>query len=284
MLLTHRLTPRVLRHFERLRTELAELFPVFLCFHEPTEALAGAPSACPDGVDIHLTSRDGAKWLPRRHLQYRESSRGYNSGFMDLVLVPLVMDERLAGFDHVWIVEFDVDFAGHWSEFFGWAARSHADFLSPVVARRPDDEPWPNWKSVRTPEPVGRQEHLRGFFPLLRIARRVAVAYVEELERRNWEGRHEALMPTIAALHGLSVASMTPNKRFDDSRLGNGVSRPNGTTLLHRDAFVYRPILGSQYFHENPDAFPITHSLYHPIKPGDPKFFDAVFADGPFQQ
>lgn len=281
VLLTHRLTPRILRHFERLRAELADLFPVFLCFHQTSATLSAVPLACSEeAVDIHLTTQDGAKWLPRRHVQYVDRRVAYLGGFTDLLLVPIVLDKRLDAFDYIWIVEFDVDFSGHWAEFFRWSGRSKADLLSPVITRRSQDKGWPHWESIRTPVRLTAQDQIRGFFPLLRIARKTAAAYVDELDQHDWHGWHEGLMPTIAARQGFSLASMRPSRQFRDPILDDGVSQPNATTLLHPATFVFRPILSAEYFHENPDGFPIANSLYHPVKPGDPEFFGAIQHNG----
>lgn len=258
LFLTHVRSARVLAHLERLRRETAGLMPVFTCVDDRvqrSDSVLGFPT------DFSVDAVGWERLVPARaaHLASGLPSTDY----FDRFYLPALCDPRLAGFEQIWFVENDVDFAGDWADFFGVAMADDADLITTTIYPRTVQPRWSHWKRFRTPERLGRAQHIRAFLPLARFSQRLVAAYVEEMQDPAWSGQFEAAWPTIAAERGF---------RLSDPG-GDGPFRWNGpafysntfnTLRLSPGTFVYRPIR-RRYFHKDPEGF-VPGQLHHPVK------------------
>ena len=261
--LTHILNRSIRSQYARLQREAAPCATTFLCYH------ATRTAALPDwlfGVDIVVRRADGERVLPVRARQMRERRRAkYNGGFPDLMLMPALLHPKLSGYDPIWMVEFDADFAGDWGEFFRRADGMRADILTAYLARRADGPEWAPWTWFAPAPGLPEAEHLSSFNPVARYSRRFIDTYRAAVATGVWAGHTEALYPTIARHAGLDIVDLG----------GTGEFVPPGWEELNytgrrssdrRGSFRYRPDIGQHYFHQDPDAFTLRGKLHHPVK------------------
>lgn len=262
--LTHRQDQSVLRHFLRLRQETKDVLASFLCVHErcsisPENALK---------ADFTVQLQEAARLLPGRYALFQQSgTHRFENGFCDLLYVPVLMSSHLAMYEYVWLIEYDVDYAGHWSRFFFEAAKSRADFLGTTIFSREQCPSWLHWRWFSAPEDVMADVHLRSFTPIVRFSRRMLERYIETVRDPHWGGHHEALYPTIARRYGLSIQDIGGTgpycpPEWQAKHYSNNPRRIN----LTPGTFVFRPVRSDKYYHEVPDQFAESNFLYHPVK------------------
>jgi len=260
MMVAHRWSLSIALHFERLRAEAGAVLPVFLVY-----SLAADDEPLPEGCfpDIVVRPSDAERLLPQR-VAYAARSGDW-TGSADRFSFP-AMAGPLRGFEHIWFLEYDVDYSGDWSEFFRSVRGLPGDYAATHLRRRADDPDWPHWRSFEPDPRIDSAGHLASFHPIARFSRRLIDSHVHAVEREGWAGHTEALYPTLAASRGLSVVDIG----------GYGPFVPDGWTDRHyrgtRDpsvlsrSFGYPPPFSAHYFHEGPDVFPDAGLLHHPIK------------------
>jgi hypothetical protein len=256
LFLTHRESPRIRRHFERLVEESRDLVTWHLVFSHDAYPRPEAPFPYPDPADL----------LPTRYRAMEENG-GVQGGYLDTLLIP-VLDGLDA--DHLWVCEYDVDFAGRWSDLFGRYADDDADLLTTTLMYRHEQPKWPWWPGAAAPPDVPAQRWVRSLNPMMRLTRSLLAAYVAAMADARWAGHYEFTLATAALEAGLRVedlggeGSFVPPGRERTAYVGKSPSgRPADLT------FGFRPVRES-YFHEEPGAFEKPGLLYHPVKPGVP--------------
>jgi hypothetical protein len=250
VMLTHRDTPRLQEHFRRFRREVAPLMPAFLLLHR-TEGTEGS-------ADIVLTDADLERGTPRRYREMRASGKRVNLSFVDIAVMPAFNSELLRSYQYVWLVEYDVDYAGNWAD----ALRPHVDRTADLLGTRiltPEHHPhWYNWRSLVMPPDYREEDKLSAFIPLARLSRRLIDVFGWEMSRDGWAGHTEALIPTVARHHGLAIEDFAEAPAFKE----------RGTLPLDDNTFGAKPVRSTRYFHEAPWAFARHDILWHPVKPG----------------
>jgi hypothetical protein len=262
---THLDDRRIAGHCERLRREVAGTMPVYLSFHAGEGAVRGVAEKMK--ADLVVTGTDAERLLPARCRELRRSEgRGLASGFPDLTWLPSLLNERLRGCDYVWMMEYDVDFAGSWGEFFGEAGGSDADLMGTTLFSRADDPGWMHWSWFEAPTEVPLAMHTRGFFPIMRLSRRLLERYAAVATDGSWRGHMEAILPTLARHEGFSLEDLGGERAW--SRAGRRAWYRNTRSSLYLTpgTFVYRPPVSGAYYHEAPEAFAEAGLLYHPVK------------------
>jgi hypothetical protein len=255
--LTHHRSPRIRRHFERLVRESSHLVTWHFVYSADTGARPRAAFPYADPADV-LAGR------------YRAMVRngGVYGGYLDVLFVPVL---RALPSDHVWLIEYDVDYSGSWDELFGEFGDNDADLLTTALMYKSEDPDWPHWRTAHTPEWVPEDHLVRSLNPVMRVSQRLLNTYAVTLTDEEWGGTYEYTLSTVAVLSGARVedlgnqGSFTPLGRA--GRIYSGRS-PSGTS--EDLTFRFRPVR-PRYFHESPDAFEQPHMLYHPVKPGVPK-------------
>lgn len=252
--LTHVESPRIRRHFERLVAETGS----WVTWHF---VLSRDPFPHPD---VPFAYPDPAAVMPARYAAMT-SHGGVQGGYLDTLLVPV-----LSGLDadQLWLCEYDVDYAGRWDELFAELADRDADLLTTTLMYRHEQPKWPWWRSAGAPPDVPSERWVRSLNPLVRLTRPVLDAYADAVADPRWEGHYEFLLPTVAREAGLRVedlggeGSFVPPGRERSTYVGKSPNgRPPDLT------FGFRPVR-HDYFHEQPESFPLAGMLYHPVKPG----------------
>ena len=107
----------------------------------------------------------------------------------------LVFRQAKPDYDYNWIVEYDVEFSGRWSELFDAFADNTSDLLCSNLHRYETNPTWDWWRSIQWPDNA-KPELVRGFFPFARLSlgqsmqstRRAGMAltdYAKRLSRRS---------------------------------------------------------------------------------------------------
>lgn len=246
---THVLNHRIQAHFDRLRRETEEIIDWQFAYNPWTlsDLVAGRGE-----FEIDRT--------PARLRQAMDNGQ-LSMGYMDIVLFPLA---RSANREFVWVLEYDVDFAGRWLDFFQQFSNNGADLLATTLNTRRRDRRWTFWGTANGPCP--KSLFTRAFMPIMRVSRRMIDVYQEALSTGEWSGHYEFLLPTIARAHGLRIEDIggtgpfVPWRRRRRNYL-NTAKDPH----LAPGTFVWRPSM-TAYFHEDHTAFKQQAMLYHPVK------------------
>jgi hypothetical protein len=262
-MLTHIAAPRIVRHFERLKSETAGVLDAFLCIDD-RDARSGVNVAA---ADFFVREEHARALLPGRFEQYLARGGVLVPGFVDLAFVSTVLTSRLAQYRHVWLVEYDVDFAGDWSAFFRQFTGNTSDLLGTALFPRSQSAKWLHWSWFKAPVP--EHQHYRSFLPIVRFSQRMIGCHREAIESGSWEGHSEAIWPTIANAYGLKmqdIGGLGPHTPVDLH--GRNYSHYHNVEDgdLSKGTFVCRPVSRLTYFHETPEQFLDTGYLHHPVK------------------
>lgn len=255
--LTHQNSPRIRRHFARLAAETGALVGWHFVLSHDAFPRPEAPFPYDDPAEV----------LPTRYRAMAEHG-GVQGGYLDTLVVPVLRGLcSQEGADHVWLCEYDVDFAGRWSDLFRRFADNPADLLTTTLMYRHEQPRWPWWGSAQAPDAVPEERWVRSLNPLMRVTPRLLDAYVAAMTEQ-WQGHYEFTLATAALDAGLTVedlggeGSFVPPGRERTVYVGKSpAGRPKDLT------FGFRPVRTS-YFHEEPESFEQPGLLYHPVKPG----------------
>ncbi len=260
--LTHRESPRIEAHFRRLVDETGDLVDWHFVFSHDAYPRPEAPFAYPDPEQL----------LPERY-RAMAAHGGVQGGYLDTLLVPV-----LSGLDadHLWVCEYDVDYAGRWDDLLGPCADDDADLLTTTVMYRHEQPRWPWWEKAAAPAGVPEEQWVRSLNPMMRVSRPLLAAYAEAMADPAWQGHYEFTLATAALVAGLCVVDLGGEGSFVPAGRERGVyigkspaGRPDDLT------FGFRPVREA-YFHEDPESFEAPGLLYHPVKPGVPAWTRAT--------
>lgn len=233
LFMTHQRTPRLVRHWDRLVAQTWGLIDWIWV----DNAGNGAAPRC------SLTAAPAYRVMGHR---YREmvGHGGVQGGRLDVVLIPLI---AACSSEHVWVMEYDVDFSGPWSDFFSAWMERDTDLVTTRIRSYEQSTEWCHWSGAQLPEAIPRHLWRHGFHPLCRLSQRFARWYAAEMQRAPWGGHYELTLPTAAAWGGFSLEDLADH----------GWCTP--------ESFTWRP-WRPHYWHETPERFPQSGQLYHPIK------------------
>lgn len=183
------------------------------------------------------------------------SSRGLLPGSVHF---PLLAVGRATHYRHYWLVEYDVEYRGKWSEFFGAFGHCDADLLAAHLQSFEDNPGWGWWKGFHPPPDarIGREKFRKVFMPLYRVSS-AALACTDAAHRAGWRGHVEALMPTVLGLNGLSIQDLNA---IIPCYLGDCQEPCNDTHA--QSSFRWRPAV-SYYEFVHRGQTPL---LFHPVK------------------
>lgn len=204
--------------------------------------------------------------MPEDHAQLGHPKRAVNGCFGakgDPDRAVLAFYRKFPHYAYYWIVEYDVDFSGHWSDFFHSFNRNDADILCTNLHRRHVNPDWDWWDILVTPtsSTIGVDgESLRGFFPIARLSNRM-LRRIDEIGLAGWDGMYELIWPTVALQSGFAIEDFGGTGEF--VRPGNEnrwyTSNPSSRSLAP-GSFIFRPSRLA------PGRTP--NKLWHPVKRG----------------
>jgi hypothetical protein len=246
------------RAYKKLTRECAGLADVYYVANLSSEAV---PPELKDTFPI-TPSRRAALRHPSREGSvgwFMDTSpshtRDIKSGFDQALLAFRLLKPD---YDYYWILEYDVEFSGRWSEFFNAFADNASDLICSSAHRYETNQAWDWWRSVKWPENTNKPELIRGFFPFARLSGR-AIDAIIDAGRSGVDGFYEAIWPTVVNHRGMKVEDFGGDGEF--VRPGN-VNRWYTSTLtsqtLAPGSFVARPIRFRPGLKAN--------RLWHPVK------------------
>lgn len=253
LFLTHVVSERVERHYRRLVAESGELVEWhFVQMDRGPRPVTTIPYLNPAVV------------MPARH-RAQVANGGVLGGYQDVAFIPCILALRA---EHVWVMEYDVDYSGRWHDLFVQFRDVTADVLTSAL-RSPDEYPtWAKWSTSSAPAWVDPALFLRSLNPILRLSRRFAHQYALMMSDPAWGHHLEFTIPTAAAACGARIEDLG-----DES---GGRYTPAGRALNYRwspknggGTLVFRPAR-QQYFHEAPETFAEADRIHHPVKPDVP--------------
>lgn len=261
LFVTHRWSPSIAAHYERLKRQAGSVLDVLLVYQAP-KGEAVTAEAKPDVV---VTRDEIATAFPRR---FAEHADAWAFHCADLIWITAAAKAPASGYDKVWMLEYDVDFSGDWATFFRSAVDYDGDLLGTDLRPLGVTPDW--WNTGGYRQPTGLPEPLIGFFPLVRASRALIDAYRRDLDAEDWAGHFEMVLPSFAASKGFTVREIggdTGHTPAERRGLHYTTPRVVGKAAA---TFTFRPPRAFRYFAEAPQAFPGRDRLYHPIKPDLP--------------
>jgi hypothetical protein len=254
LFISHVQSPRIIDHFVRLRKESGHLVDWRFVF---AQGRSGSPL-----VDFPYEPAESS--MPLRFREMVEN-RGVIDGLLDTAIMPcaVALNSRF-----VWVMEYDVDFAGQWSSFFEQFSGNTVDLLTTTIVRKINSPTWYHWQRATAPSSILPGQMLRSFLPIMRLSREFACEYVKQTTQPGWRGHCEFTLPTVALAHGFSLEDIGGSGEFcPPSRRGLNYTNSPHDEGLAPGTFVFRPSR-SLYYHESSAEFSEAGFLYHPVKPG----------------
>lgn len=255
LFLTDSTIPRIVRHFERLADESP--FQAFLCLSDQMHS---------HGASVRLDHQSAAgRFRFRRAKRPLDKLRPFIPGTVDLLwLEAIAAISQKHAFDFYWILEYDVDFSGHWSRFFDAFVDNRADLIASKFLHWRSGDPWQWWRSFSPAPEVTAEHYINGLLPVTRVSSRLAARLSEFYDERPCSGHSEAMLPTLCSYFGMVLEDLSGKPPF-----GKG-QRWIGRPLTVKVDCAGMP---NSYFEENPAPFDRLEMIWHPVKvEGSPNY------------
>jgi hypothetical protein len=257
--LSHVVNKTLWRSYKRLRSDCANFADVYFLLNLSSESIpanANAKGAFPvtpaQRAKLGHPSRAGKVgwWMDASPSHTQIVQSGFDQAL-------LVFRQMKPEYDFYWLVEFDVEFSGNWSELIKSFADNKSDLLCSSIHRQETNPHWGWWQSLLWPHGP-KPELIRGFFPFARLSAR-ALDTIIEAGQAGVDGFQEVLWPTVLHNHGMIIEDIGGDGPF--VRPGNinrwYTSTPANDTLSP-GTLVARPI------RMRPGRNP--NKLWHPVK------------------
>jgi hypothetical protein len=260
---THVWGPEIARHYARLKREAGPVLDVFLAYQQGDEEVGFPHGMAPDLV---LRMAETAAHFPLRYQEHLQRATPW--GYVDLVWMTAFLDPRLGAYDRLWLVEYDVDFSGHWATFFRAAAAYEGDLLTTRLRPLSADPDFYFAPIYEQPE-AAPDDPLIAFMPISRLSRPLIEHYRAGLLQAGWRGHFEMVLPSMARAGGFSIAeiggydALTPPERR-----GLHYDGTFEDLMASSTTHAYRPPRAFSYFVQSPRIFRQRDRIYHPVKAG----------------
>ena len=201
---THYYSPAILRQFREIEESTSGIGDCFLLYHQ--KGINPPDRRFLKGPHFIVTDSDLVS------LGYAPcSNEGIVPGSGHF---PLLYFYRERKYDYYWYIEYDVEFTGKWSTFFGYFNDNDADFISCHIKRHSDTPNWYWWKSLSHPvEKIPPSEMIRSFNPIFRISFD-SLKHIDEMHSNGWKGHNEVLIPTLLHRKGFKIKDLDNNGNF----------------------------------------------------------------------
>ena len=210
---------------------------------------------------------DALGYSPNGSVVYANADRlnnPYHNNFNfipgNTILPPMFFYRRHPDYNYYWIVEYDVRFSGHWSQFFAHFLESDADLLGTTLVRYEATPNWYHWPSLDLKDrSIDPAQYLRGFFPIYRLSRQAFAQIDRDLDQGN-KGHYECLLPTLLHNAGMRLEDIGGNGEFVRPQNVNRFYRNTPAAgFLAPGTFIFRPSMQR--------AGRESDKLWHPVKP-----------------
>jgi hypothetical protein len=265
LILSHVIDKDIATFFKNMKEECGKYYDVvFLCDNSN-----GVFDAYKDHKDYFLFTTEQLEYLEypgKSEIVYEDESRDKNPHHKNFNFVPGSIElpvmyyfHNRPGYQHYWVVEYDVRFSGSWRRLFTAFADSDADLLATTLTRYAAIPDWYHWGGLDLGGlPVSEDDYLRAFLPLYRISNR-ALARLDGDYRRGVAGHFECLGPTLLHHAGLNLEDIGGDGEFVRPENRNRFYRNTPTAdTLAPGSFVFRPVMDR--------AGKQRDTLWHPVK------------------
>lgn len=265
LVLSHVIDKDISAYFHEIKKECSEYYDtVFLCDNS-----MGVFDAYKENEEFCLFTMEdlvSLNYPGKSAVVYSAESREKNPYHKNFNFVPgsadlpiLLYYRNNPGYDHYWIVEYDVRYSGSWRQFFSHFATDGADLLGTTLTRYSEVPGWHHWPSLDLLDAaVGKDSYLRGFFPVYRLSNR-ALAQLDRDYRRGIKGHYECIFPTALQRAGMTIADIGGDGEFVRPENRNRFYRNTRTTkTLSPGSFVFRPVMSRPGKERD--------MLWHPVK------------------
>jgi hypothetical protein len=255
--LSHVVNTTQWRAYKALERECAGMADVYYVSNLATESVPHElkdtfPITPANRKALGHPSRDGdlGWWMDTSPSHTRDIKSGFDQALLSF-------RQLKPEYDYYWILEYDVEFSGRWSEFFSAFSGNTSDLICSSAYRYETNPAWDWWRSVKWPGDT-RPDLVHGFFPLARLSGQ-AIDAIIEAGRSGVDGFYEAIWPTVVNHRGMSIEDFGGDGEF--VRASN-VNRWYTSTLANHTlapgSFVARPIRFRPGWKPN--------QLWHPVK------------------
>ena len=265
LLLSHVVELEIYRHYERLESEKLPTQDLFFLCDNTNNAFDDRKDG-PKYVIFTSTHLQELGYPNKTGAPYPDDARDENPHHKNFNMPPgngdlpiLYFYRSHPNYDYYWVVEYDVRFSGHWSDFFAAFEHSTSDLLATTLCRFSEIPTWYHWDSLDLLDgPASKDGAIRGFFPVLRLSRR-ALEILDETYSAGAGGHQECLMPTVLHRAGLSIEDIGGTGEFVKAGNENRFySNTRDADHLSPGSFVFRPVK------RRPGAK--ANKLWHPVK------------------
>jgi hypothetical protein len=215
--------------------------------------------------DIVIRDADSSRVVPYRYADHAGRGPISVSGYVDMIWIAILVDAKLAAFERLWLIEYDVDFSGDWATFFRAAVDYDGDLLAAYIRTRREHPSWAHWSSLVQPEGAP-PEPTAAFLPISRYSRPLLETFRTVFSAPGWQGHLEVVLPSVAITHNMSVAEIGGSgERAPQARRGKhywaNFANSREPESTHRFTTY-----GVSYFVDRPREFRFPDRMYHPIK------------------
>jgi len=249
----HVRSERIERHFRRLVDQTGHMIDWHFMFNPDNRA----------EPQVDFAYRPPDSCMPAR---YREMAAhgGVQRGYLDVAIIPCALSLDA---DFVWVVEYDVDYSGHWAQLFDQFSRNASDLLTTTVQPLAASRDWYYWQSAAMPASVSPDHVHRAFHPIMRLSRHFARTYGLIMSIAGWRGHYEFTLPTVALAGGFTVEDIGGQGPLcPPARRGTNYENTPQDECLQPGTLIWRPSC-PRYFAEDPSGFGRSNMIYHPVKP-----------------
>lgn len=211
-------------------------------------------------VDAHIITADTVRALPY-NVKLRNFDPDNVRGFSELPAMSFF--RKYPNHDFYWIIEYDVQFSGRWSELFRELSSSDADFLGTTILSKSKYPDWMHWHTLSFKEnPLPSQYCIKSFMPFARVSR-AALTNIDHLYAGGLSGHPEATWPTTCAMSNLRIEDIGGHGPYTPPKWrGKHYTNTPLDPAIAPGTFICAP----PYRKATIDSTELTSMLWHPVK------------------
>jgi len=158
-------------------------------------------------------------------------------------------------YDYYWLIQDDVVYNGHWSDFFNRFVANTTDFIGCYNTRYKDAKHWFWWNDIFIPNhTISPKFKIRTFNPVARFSAK-ALYFLDQILKSGASGHSEVLVPTMLSLNGFSISDIADEAQFDKSKpliipcTKKAIDNDNNGTFRYLPHIMKEEIQGEYLFH-----------------------------------
>jgi hypothetical protein len=207
--LAHNTSPRTLSALEKLRSEKPDNFTLFPIF-DVTKKLCASHLLPADSLCAEFSEITRELQYPGKIAQSKISNSFY-PGCQDLILMWFF--RKYPSFDFYWFVEYDVNYTGHWNDFFKDFITNDSSMLATTIFRYDFRPSWNHWKDLKVAPSINKKNYIRALCCIARYSRTAFLCLNREYQK-GYSGHFECLIPTLLQACNLTIEDFGGDGEF----------------------------------------------------------------------